>query len=93
MCDSEPGPSGIKRPKMIVRNPKNLTEQEMLYFLYNSDYDEDENYKPNTSESEQKEDDVDIIPPMEEQIDEAEQAQIEDSIGTWQDYATSMRNK
>ncbi|KAF5283323.1 hypothetical protein FQA39_LY17347 [Lamprigera yunnana] len=57
MCDSEPGPSGIKRPKMIVQNPKNSTEQEMLYFLYNSDYDENEDYEPDTSESEPEEDD------------------------------------
>ncbi|KAF5299166.1 hypothetical protein FQA39_LY02339 [Lamprigera yunnana] len=57
MYDSEPGLSGIKRPKMIVKNPKNLTEQEMLHFLYNSNYDEDEDYEPDTSESEPAEDD------------------------------------
>ncbi|KAF5288492.1 hypothetical protein FQA39_LY15421 [Lamprigera yunnana] len=57
MCDSEPGPSSIKRPKMIVKNLKNLTKREMLYFLYNSDYDEDEHYEPDTSESEPVEDD------------------------------------
>ncbi|KAF5279425.1 hypothetical protein FQA39_LY05535 [Lamprigera yunnana] len=62
MCDSEPGHSGIKRPKMIVKNPKNLTELEMLYFLYNSDYDEDKDYEPDTSESEPKGDDGALYP-------------------------------
>lgn len=34
----EPGPSGVKKRKVInVKNPKSLTVEEMMEFLYNSD--------------------------------------------------------
>ncbi|KAK9680292.1 hypothetical protein QE152_g39211 [Popillia japonica] len=40
---SESGPSGVKRRKTVqVKNEKNLTIEEMMQFLYNSDIDEDE---------------------------------------------------
>lgn len=41
----EPGPSGLKKRKITkVRNPKNLTVEEMMAFLYNSDAESDQEF-------------------------------------------------
>lgn len=41
MDDNQAGPSGIKRHKVTVKNPKCLTVEEMMQYLYESENDED----------------------------------------------------
>lgn len=52
--DNKAGPSGVKRQRIMVRNSKTLTTDEMLMFLQDSD-DEDENFVSNTDDDSESE--------------------------------------
>lgn len=58
--NNKAGPSGTKKRKLSVKTPKNLTEEEMLQYLYDSDEedvpdsDSDLDFQENMSDSDEE---------------------------------------
>ncbi|KAG5883808.1 hypothetical protein JTB14_036685 [Gonioctena quinquepunctata] len=42
MADNEQGPSTSKKPKLVLKNPRKLTEEELYYVLMASSDEDDE---------------------------------------------------